>query len=187
VPGAREHMFVDVNDRGTWRQDAEGRVYLRSKEHFRDAEVGRLSVFLWYDASGEQRTRVATALRGFLESRADEAFTPAAGSGAHNDRGYTSPQGDGHSLCLVSEVPRLPRTPRGNNRFPWHLQHVRGLSELAGHADSRGQSFPSGDGSGSAGDAPGSPGGPDRRRSAAGRATCGEAGGAVSRRSPLWT
>lgn len=44
----REHMFVEEDDKGTWRQDTNGTITLVSELHYRNIEAGPLSIWTWH-------------------------------------------------------------------------------------------------------------------------------------------
>ena len=69
---AREHMFVEESDHGTWSQDNEGRLTLVSHEHYRDIECEPLSIFMWYTQAVTRLPWVRKEIDGMLR-RSDEA------------------------------------------------------------------------------------------------------------------
>ena len=72
----REHMFVEESDRGTWKQDPEGLVTMKSSMHYRNIEAGPLAVWTWHTNTAEKLPQVQAAITSFLRTNRSEHFDP---------------------------------------------------------------------------------------------------------------
>jgi len=70
----REHMFVEESDRGTWTQDSNGLVTMKSEMHYRNIEAGPLAVWTWHTNTVEELPRVQGAITSLLRTNSSEHF-----------------------------------------------------------------------------------------------------------------
>lgn len=73
---AREHMFVEESDCGTWTQDSSGWVTMKSAMHYRNIEAGPLAIWTWHTNIAGRLPQIHAAIASLLRTNTSEHFDP---------------------------------------------------------------------------------------------------------------
>jgi hypothetical protein len=72
---AREHLFVEESDRGTWTQDSTGWITMKSTMHYRNIEAPPLAIWTWHTNVAVLLPRIHATISGLLRTNNSAHFT----------------------------------------------------------------------------------------------------------------